>query len=300
MRTNAVVFLIAVAAAAADLNGDGWPDIVCVNYGGGAGNVHVFINSGGSAPTFSSSVLTGSGSTYSGPVSVALADLTGDNASDIVIGDASGRVAWHKNTGAGSFSSPRVIDTASVWARAVGVADLDGDGDIDVSVWMCNVTNPLSPTVLLLLLLLHPHSFLHELFSLFRFLPPFLTSWLPGLTHSFTQSVTRVLLVTRVQILSTSEINGQLRWFTNSGGSTPSFTVAVLTSSVSNAYNMAVGDLNGDSNVDVAIAGCDHALLDCVSAASASLTVTLATPCYHTCHLSCVWAVSALIRCISP
>lgn len=46
---------------------------------------------------------------------------------------AADRVAWYKNTdGEGTFEVGRDISTTSDGARKVAVADLDGDGNLDI------------------------------------------------------------------------------------------------------------------------------------------------------------------------
>ena len=54
-----------------------------------------------------------------------VADLDGDNALDIL----SGGLSWHKNLGAGTFSTRRTIAATGDPAKGIHAADLDGDGD---------------------------------------------------------------------------------------------------------------------------------------------------------------------------
>ena len=46
--------------------------------------------------------------------------------------DFDDKIAWYRNNGNGSFSSPLVITTDADGAESVYSADLDGDGDMDV------------------------------------------------------------------------------------------------------------------------------------------------------------------------
>jgi hypothetical protein len=61
-------------------------------------------------------------------------DLDGDGDLDVVGPESSGpfeRIMWYENGGAQIFT-PRIISTAVVFPLATSVADVDGDGDLDV------------------------------------------------------------------------------------------------------------------------------------------------------------------------
>jgi FG-GAP-like repeat/WW domain len=77
-----------------------------------------------------------------GARSVYAADLECDGDMDVLsASEADGKISWYENNGDGTFSSqPRVISTHADGAWSVYVADLDGDGDIDVlsASWMDN------------------------------------------------------------------------------------------------------------------------------------------------------------------
>ncbi|MEM1080694.1 MAG: Calx-beta domain-containing protein, partial [Pseudomonadota bacterium] len=110
-----------------DFDGDGDVDLVGIH--GGTNTVDLYLNDGDDA-NFTNVVL----SNTSQPSQVAIADLNGDGAMDILYTDFDrGRVHWHENQFAsmGGFSGRR--DAAIVF-RAAGVTtgDLDGDGDLDI------------------------------------------------------------------------------------------------------------------------------------------------------------------------
>lgn len=116
-----------VSVTAADVNGDGFPDLITAN--GSDGTVSVLINNGDG--TFAAPLSYPAGAD---PVAVAVADLNGDGFPDLAVADASGNsVQVLLNNGDGTFSAPL---TMSVGANPVAVtlSDLDGDGKLDVVV----------------------------------------------------------------------------------------------------------------------------------------------------------------------
>lgn len=66
--------------------------------------------------------------------SVAIGDLNGDGFPDVVVGFAeTNQVTWFRNSdGLGDFAVGSDVATNAELARKVIVADLDGDGDLDI------------------------------------------------------------------------------------------------------------------------------------------------------------------------
>jgi hypothetical protein len=115
--------------AAADLNGDGKPDLVVANQGGPTPNdVSVLLNLGGGA--FAPPVNYGLGG---GAGSVAIADLNGDGKPDLAVAKRnSDNVRVFLGVGNGTFAPPTEF-AAGQGPLSVAVRDLNGDGKPDLA-----------------------------------------------------------------------------------------------------------------------------------------------------------------------
>lgn len=115
----------------ADLNADGRPDLAVVNGGGTIGGKHpVSILLGRGDGTFASHVPYVVGS---GPRSLAVADLTGDRGVDVAVAnEASDTVSVLAGTGDGTLSG-RIDYLVGNRPRDVAIGDLNGDGRPDVA-----------------------------------------------------------------------------------------------------------------------------------------------------------------------
>lgn len=118
-------------SAGGDMDGDGDPDIIAVNFGGSTPTV--FLNDGAGAFTEHDSGVTGVDSIRS----LALEDIDNDGVLDLVIAgrldpSTSTQVAsWYRGVGDGTFG-PLPNAASSNQATSVLVSDLDLDGDLDM------------------------------------------------------------------------------------------------------------------------------------------------------------------------
>jgi hypothetical protein len=132
----------ASSIAVADLNGDGYPDIVVANQcisvtDCNSGDVGVLLNNGDG--TFAPVVSYSAG--Y-GTDAVAIADMNGDGIPDLVVANQclnanscnNGGVSVLFGTGKGAFQAPTTYSSGGQGAVSVAVRDVNGDGFPDVVV----------------------------------------------------------------------------------------------------------------------------------------------------------------------
>jgi hypothetical protein len=137
----------ASGAAIADVNGDGKPDVVVVNCGGPvscappAATVGVLLGNGNG--TFQTVKTYGTGGWGSFAYPVAVADVNDDKKLDILVGNqcpqngnctGGGKVGVLLGNGDGTFQTAVTYDTGSGSTISMAVADLNGDGKLDLAV----------------------------------------------------------------------------------------------------------------------------------------------------------------------
>ena len=130
-----------VSVAIGDLDGDGKPDLAVVNYS--SGTVSVFRNIGvvGGDITTNSFASKVDFPALVSAFPIAIGDLDGDGKLDLVVGGGNGSkaISVYRNTSTvGSITTnsfaPRVDFAAAGWVNSLTLADLDGDGKLDIAL----------------------------------------------------------------------------------------------------------------------------------------------------------------------
>jgi hypothetical protein len=122
------------SVVAADVNGDGRPDLIVAN--DGSGTVSVLLNTtapGAAVPSFAPAVNFAVGSS---PLSVAVADVNGDGRPDLVVARNLGNVSVLLNTTAPGATTPSFSAATNIaagdFAFSVAAVDVNGDGRPDL------------------------------------------------------------------------------------------------------------------------------------------------------------------------
>jgi hypothetical protein len=171
--------------------------------------------------------------------SVAFGDLDGDGDLDLLSSSQNDdTIAWYENTaGDGSAWTPTDIATTADWAQAVAVGDLDGDGDLDLAsasgnddtiAWYENTAGDGS-------------------------------AW-TAVDIATTAAEARAVAVGDLDgdgdldLVSASATDDTIAWYENTAGDGSAWTAADIATTADGALSVAVGDLDGDGDVDLASA----------------------------------------------
>ena len=139
--------LSALSVAVADVNGDGHPDVVVANQCADdtctSSNVGVLLNNG--SGIFAAAAPYDSGGLFSD--SVAIGDVNRDGKPDIIVANSSasitvddGNVGVLLGNGDGTFKTAVAYLSGAFGAASVAVADVNGDGILDLVVANCSGT----------------------------------------------------------------------------------------------------------------------------------------------------------------
>ena len=238
----------ATRVAMGDVNGDGKLDLAVDNEYNN--NVWVLLNTtalGAATPSFATQVQFPSGTPGDDPYAVALGDVNGDGKLDVAVANYnSGTVSVFLNqTALGaatpSFSAQIQFSTGN-GASSVRLGDVNGDGKVDLAV-----SNPFGNTVSVLL-----------------------NTTASGATTPSFATLASCAVGSSPTAVALGDVNGDgkedlmvsnffsdtvsvLLNTTAPGATTPSFASQVPFSTGSGANDVALGDVNGDGKLDVAV-----------------------------------------------
>ena len=139
--------LSALSVAVADVNGDGKPDVVVANQCGTdtctSSNVGVLLGNGDG--TFQAATSPDSGGLFADWI--AIADVNRDGKPDVIVANSStsstddlGNVGVLLGNGNGTFQNAVAYPSGAYGAASVAVADVNGDGLLDLVVANCSST----------------------------------------------------------------------------------------------------------------------------------------------------------------
>ncbi len=217
----------------ADMNNDGYTDVVIAS--SGDGKISWYENQ-----SFLSEVAFGAENSVvdnSNQInSVYAADFNGDNLTDIISGENGGHeVAYYQNDGNGAFTRT-VIGANITNPERVTAADLDNDGDLDV-VYASSGDSEVG-------LFINNGDGTFGSKSVIG----------SGITQAVDVSVGDLDGDGLTDVLATSPDDGQGMWFQNNGNNAFS-SANVLTSDFNGAISIHPYDMDGNGNLDIAIRG---------------------------------------------
>ena len=238
-----------VSVAAADLNGDGKPDLVSANFNGGSASV--LINSTAASGATQSFAAQQTFATAVHPHSIAMFDVNGDGKLDLLVADyGSNTVSVLLNTTAPgaatqSFGTEQVFVTGVTGAApsSVTAADVNGDGKPDLIVANYN-----SSSVAVLLNTTIPGAAT----------PTFATQQSFATGANASSAIAADINGDGKLDLIVANYNGNtVSVFINTtaaGAVTPSFAAQQTFTTGSNPVSVAAVDLNGDGKADLVVA----------------------------------------------
>jgi len=223
----------AMCVFATDVDGDGDTDVLLAN-GTRLGDImYWFENDGSSLPSFTGHVIP---TTQISAGSIFGEDLDGDSDVDVLSASwIDDTITWYENDGSSPPSfTERVISTNADYAYSVFAADVDGDGNTDVLsasygddkiAWYENDGS----------------------------LPPSFTERVISSAAGGAQCVFAADLDGDIDtdVLSACGSADKIAWYENAGGTPPSFTEHVISSTVDWPISVFAKDLDGDDDTDV-------------------------------------------------
>lgn len=216
---------------AADMNNDGWMDVICASY---LDNKITYFQSSDGQGAFAAPMTIAS--SVAGASSVVAADVNGDGDLDILYTSFSNdQIVWAENTGSGTFNNPPNLVTNVVDGVIAAVAfDLDGDSDLDV------ISTSSEGDIV---------------------------SWFENTDGAGTFGTEQVItsLCDRPFDVTAADLDGdgdldviaalflddKISWFENTDGQGTFSTEEIITTTASQAIFVSTADINGDGDIDI-------------------------------------------------
>ena len=215
----------------ADMDNDGDLDIVSASINDDT--IAWYENDGAADPSWTAADIATSAD---GAFGVHVADMDGDGDLDIV--SASGyddTIAWYENDGAADPSwTAADIATSAEGARSVYVADMDGDGDLDIV----------------------SASFNDDTIAWYENDGAADPSWTAADIATSADGAHCVYVADMdgdgdLDIVSASFYDDTIAWYENDGAADPSWTAADIATSADGAEEVYVADMDGDGDLDI-------------------------------------------------